>query len=517
MHNAKTGKMSYPCMTDYITSVISSFVVLVAICLLVPAGSAREEDREVSDTAVRNAVEDACLLDAAVPLNEIDVDVRKGVVRLQGTVRNILAKERATRIARTIKGVKAVVNTITIVPPESRTDRTITEDIEEALRDDPATESFAVNAGVEDGLVTLSGTLDSYQEKQLAAAVAKGVRGVTGLKNEITVTYDTNRTDREITQEIEQALQHNVLVDHALIDVSVTDAVVTLSGTIGSAAEKNEALTTAWVTGVKDVDGQRLDVARWARDEDLRKRKYVVKPDAQIEQAVQTALTMDPRVAPFEISVEVKGGTALLHGTVSNLKAKHSAGVDARNTVGVLQVKNRIKVKPPYGFSDAEIKENVRDALARNPYIGRYEISITVDAGIVELTGSVDSYFDKSQAEDVASRAPGVKNIQNRITVLNRNRPLTYSPYVGPLYRAMYDWPKLERVPPIVTDQQIKENIENEFFWSPFVDGGDIKIEVEDGDVTLKGAVDTLGERQAATENAYQGGAVQVHNQLDIE
>jgi osmotically-inducible protein OsmY len=65
-------------------------------------------------------------------------------------------------------------------------------------------------------------------------------------------------------------------------------------------------------------------------------------------------------------------------------------------------------------------------------------------------------------------------------------------------------------------DREIEKNIEDELWWSPFVDEGDISIAVADGVATLVGVVDTLRERRVATENAYEGGAKQVRNLLKV-
>ena len=66
------------------------------------------------------------------------------------------------------------------------------------------------------------------------------------------------------------------------------------------------------------------------------------------------------------------------------------------------------------------------------------------------------------------------------------------------------------------SDWEIEQNIEDEFFWSPFVDGDDITVQVEDGVAHLTGTVDTWSEYEAARENALEGGAVIVDNDLLI-
>jgi len=62
-----------------------------------------------------------------------------------------------------------------------------------------------------------------------------------------------------------------------------------LAGTVGSAAEKRQAYWDAWVAGVESVRNDGLEVKYWARDERLRKKKYVVRPDDEIKKAVEEA------------------------------------------------------------------------------------------------------------------------------------------------------------------------------------------------------------------------------------
>ncbi|MFP4086996.1 MAG: BON domain-containing protein [Desulfobacteraceae bacterium] len=131
---------------------------------------------------------------------------------------------------------------------------------------------------VKDKVVTLSGAVDSWQEKQLCAKVAKGVKGVEGLDNNIEVIWPEKRSDLEIKAEVEKALEWDAFVDHALIDVEVEDAKVLLTGVVGSAAEKDWAYRDAYVHGVENVDDSGLEVRRWARDPDLKGTKYVSKP-----------------------------------------------------------------------------------------------------------------------------------------------------------------------------------------------------------------------------------------------
>jgi osmotically-inducible protein OsmY len=371
-----------------------------------------------------------------------------------------------------------------------RTDAEIRDDVLDSLAKDPATESYEVIVAVDDGVVTLSGQVDSYAEKSLCAMVAKGVKGVEDVKNKIRYDWKSERPDSEIKAEIEKRLYADVRVDDGLIMVAVDDGKVTLSGNVGSAAEKRQARYDAYVAGVQSVDDSDLEVKWWARDEMRREYNLTSKTDSKIEKAVEDAFLYDPRVRSFDIDAEADFGTVTLTGTVDNLEGKQTAEEDAKNTLGVRRVRNFLKVRPMVVRTDEGIATDIRSALLLDPYVERHKISVSVYKGKAYLRGTVDSSFEKSRAEEAASGVKGVVDVQNNLLV-------SYTP------PKKYDW-------------EIKDDIESEFFWSPFVDGEDLTVTVQDGVATLEGSVEDWGEYQAAQENAIEGGAESVINNLEI-
>jgi len=493
------------------------YTVIIGVVVMAFTALPAAAKIEIADISITDAVENELFMDPAVPSYQIDVSTAEGIVTLSGSVDSLLAKERAARIARIVKGVRAVVNEIKVEPPVLRSDWQIREDVGDALLTDPATDSYQVDITVKDNRVTLSGSVDSWQEKKLCGKVAKGVKGVKEVVNDIVVFWEEDRPDHEIKAEVGKALKWDAFVDHALIDVRVENGKVMLSGVVGSAAEKSSAFLDAYVTGVKSVDNSGLKVERWARDKDLKGEKYVKKSEQAIENAVKDALYFDPRVSGFNITPEVvRKDRVILRGTVDNLKAKRAAAQDARNTVGVVKVENRIKVRPAVVISDEKVEDRIRKALKRDPYVDRYEITVGVVNGVANLYGNVDSYFEKSQADEVASRVNGVVMVDNNLIVQEDYGPYTYDPYVDDRYFYDYDWYHYEPTYTYKSDREIKEDIQDELWWSPFVDSDDVTVMVEDGEATLTGTVDSWSEYTAAQDNAYEGGAVYVDNELAV-
>ena len=484
---------------------------------LMAAGGTASHAQNMSPQNIADRVEDELTFDQAVSGQNIDVKVVDGIAMLTGTADNLLAKRRATELASTVKGVRSVTNRVQIEAGD-RTDAAIKADINDALLLDPATETFDVALAVNDGEVTLTGTVESWQEKQLTEKVAAGVRGVTAIDNQLSINYVEERPDSELQTEIEHALRWNARVDHALIDVSVDDSEATLEGVVGSAAEKTEAPLTACVHGIHGGHNDDLEVQRWARDEDLREDKYVDVNDAEIRDAINDAMLYDPRVNSFNIAADVDDGKVTLRGTVDNLKAKRTAEHIARNTVGVIRpIANRIDVIADETLSDTAIRQDLREAIRRDPYLETYEVTTFVEDGVATLTGTVDTFFERSQAEDVAARTPGVIAVDNELTVDRTFDLLTYDPYIDPELYAVDAWYDYEPGITTLTDSQLKEEINDELWWSPFVNSDDVNVSVDDGTATLTGEVGSWSELQAATENAYDGGALFVRNNLEIE
>jgi osmotically-inducible protein OsmY len=484
---------------------------MIFISIIISYSQTKLVDRYIAD-----AIEDEYHFDHAINVNRINVNVIDGIVELTGVVDNLKAKERAANIAQLIKGVRSVSNRIVVDPPDTLTDEKILSMVKDAILVNPATYLFEIDVTVYNGVVSLVGTVDSYQKKELCGNIAKSVNGVIDLNNDIKVHYKLSRPDYELKNEIEQALKWNASVRDGLIDVKVTDGIVELSGMVGSRAEKSNAFSTAWVSGVKTVDNSGLEVRWMLKNEHLLKNKDVAITDTEIEEAINDAALHDPRVFSFNVTPESNNGLVTLRGKVDNLTAKKTAENLARNTTGVRGVKNRIKVRMSNPPEDSDIQANINTALLNNSITASWKINVRVNNGIVTLSGVVDSYLEKTEAELVANSVRGVSDVNNIISV---DYPFAYYFLDNNLnYDLFVDPPVLKEVPAdnFPNDQYIQERVENKLYWSPFVNSEQIIVEVENGNVTLKGTVDSWQEYQKAAENAWKGGAWAITNKLIV-
>ncbi|MBD3257515.1 BON domain-containing protein, partial [candidate division GN15 bacterium] len=359
---------------NYRNTVMRAMIIGLLLTGFLFATSATALDT-VDDIDITSAIEADLWTDDAVNPNNVDIETVDGVVTLSGTTDNVLAKERASAIAAATVGVRSIVNRIKVKPTMTRTDTELATSVNSALLTDPAADSYEIDITVNNGIVTLTGTVESWQEKQLAATVVKGVAGVRGVQNDIAIDYEEDRPDMEIKADITKRLANDIRVDDNGITVDVTEGAVDLGGTVGSLTEKNRATADAWVAGVKSVNAEDMDIRWWARDEMRRASTYVARSDEQIKSAVEDAFLFDPRLLSFNPDVTVDNGTVTLTGTVDNLQAKQAAEQDARNTVGVWRVKNHLKVRPDSVPTNAELETRVNNQLADNPHVSQYDVA----------------------------------------------------------------------------------------------------------------------------------------------
>jgi len=173
-----------------------------------------------------------------------------------------------------------------------------------------------------------------------------------------------------------------------------------------------------------------------------------------------------------------------------------------------------MKVRPEVIPSDNELETDIENAMLRDPYIENYEVNVNVNHGVAYLTGKVNTQFEKEQAENIASRVNGVVAIENNLKMEDQNT-FTYDGYIGwdNIYPGMYY--EVDRE--YETDRAIKSDIEDQLWWSPYVNEDEVTVAVNDGVARLTGTVDTRREKLYAEVNAYEGGAKEVKNKLDVE
>jgi osmotically-inducible protein OsmY len=219
----------------------------------------------------------------------------------------------------------------------------------------------------------------------------------------------------------------------------------------------------------------------------------VVQTDEKIKSDIVDQIYGDHRVDAAEVQVEVYGGHVTLTGTVPSLTARNAATADAWEIAGVKRVTNLLTVRFPPTFTvplDREIEDSARVTLSWNPAVHGEAIDVSVTGGVVTLEGTVDAYWKRWKAETLVSDLSGVRDVENRLTVVPTESRL---------------------------DQQIAEEIEAALVRSLYIDPDRVTVKVEHGQVRLTGSVETYHGRASAYEAAVNAaGVIEIDNDVVV-
>ena len=186
---------------------------------------------------------------------DIGIAVKDGIVTLTGTVDTYLNKWKAERAAHRVAGVTAVANDIAVRTIGERTDADIAAAAVHALEWNTVIPRKTIHLTVDKGWITLNGEVEWQYQKQEAERAVRGLWGVKGVSNLITVKPAASPED--LKRKIEDALVRSAEVDAKSITVEVRGSKAILKGKVRSWAEKQEAERTAWLApGITSVDNQ---------------------------------------------------------------------------------------------------------------------------------------------------------------------------------------------------------------------------------------------------------------------
>lgn len=182
---------------------------------------------------------------------EVGVEVDGGVVTLTGTVSSYFKIGQAAELATKVAGVKDVANKLTVAGPYTLDDTRIAKSVRDALTLDYDVPEERIDSVVRGGVVTLSGKVDYWTQREAAHDAVAHLAGVRNVNNHV-VVVPTTRTDQELFEEIRSTIRRRLPMSD--IDVSVDQLSVTLMGKVGSYQTRSEAERVAWSTrGVKAV------------------------------------------------------------------------------------------------------------------------------------------------------------------------------------------------------------------------------------------------------------------------
>lgn len=366
--------------------------------------------RDLDDDTVAACVRRALTVDPVTEKAEIAVAVDSGEVGLAGSVSSLAEKRIAEEIVADVWGVTNVVNQLVVTLDKPRSDAELQPEIQRLIDNAIPLGSSQVEVTVDDGKVTLTGSINSRWQEDLLLQMAS-VRGVSmvtaddlevdGGKNDFQQMPDADRDDPSIQETVRLAFASDPLV-HSFtddIDVKVDQGMVTLTGSVSRVRVKRAAEAIAKNTvGVRSVNNQ-LNIA-WSGSH---------VSDEQIIREAQAAIKRSSYLQHHEIRVHCHDAHLHLYGIVDSEREKQIASWTLDGLKGVVHVGNRLAVASEWEpKEDQTIQSDLQQKLAQSLLADA--VSVDVIEGVAILRGEVDSWNQwqatLNMALDAGARKP---------------------------------------------------------------------------------------------------------------
>jgi osmotically-inducible protein OsmY len=383
-------------MKHALIPVVLGAALFSGACSREQANEARETTQQAAQTTVSAAddawtttkVEAKFFGSPEVKGRHIDVTTDGGVVTLQGRVDTEAVKQQALALARETDGVREVRDQLEVAPagtaattgstpppagsgaaapampgaPEVGGSTWTTTKIQAQYFADADVKGRDIDVTTRNGVVTLSGRVDTEAQRQKAVQIARQTEGVTDVQDRLQVTPEAGGaatpaaggerlTDAQVTARVQSRFYQDDDLRRSSIDVRSESGVVTLGGTVPSESRKRQAASLArGVDGVTEVrDELRVDPtvpnlpdARGARG--TREASSDVN-DAWITTRIQARFYLDPDIKGRHVDVTTQNGVVTLTGAVDNDAMKQQAMAIAKETDDVVRVVDKLTIR----------------------------------------------------------------------------------------------------------------------------------------------------------------------------
>lgn len=213
------------------------------------------------------------------PQGHVDLDLDDRTLTIDGEVASVAVKKRLLRRAAAHSAVDGLIDRLRVAPARRMGDKQIRDLVRDALIQEPALLEVAIRERldgevrtlrelpsgcrgeicikVEDGVVTLDGTLPSRMHKRLAGVLSWWVPGSRDVINGVGLAAPEDDCDEEITDAVRMVLEKDPFVNPSQVRVTTHDSIVTLEGMVPKEAEREMAEFDAWyVFGVNGVENR---------------------------------------------------------------------------------------------------------------------------------------------------------------------------------------------------------------------------------------------------------------------
>lgn len=217
-----------------------------------------------------------------------------------------------------------------------KTDNQIQKDVMEELKWHPYLNASQIGVAVKNGIVTLSGQVDTYGKKLLAENVTKKIAGVKAIAEDLQVGISPSfrKTDSEIAEAVLSALKWHTGVQEEKIKIKVEEGIVTLDGEVEWEFERSNAKSA-----IQNLTGVRLVINQ------IKLKEKVTA--SNVKDKINAALMRSATIDAQKISAEILGSKVILKGKVRSMAEKEDAAIAAWNAAGVTSVENRLEVAVP--------------------------------------------------------------------------------------------------------------------------------------------------------------------------
>lgn len=395
---------------NHFTQYFAAGILLLALTLS-PCLAAELDDDTVAEN-VKTA------LKAFPPTSDLaaEVTVEDGVVTLEGLVENFPTREMATETASTIRGATAIINRLR-VNEQAHDDRNIKANLDRLFQLNFANEDGAIDYKVNDGVITLTGTVSSYGISYLAREMAGSIAGARSVTNLLRVRPLTPPADEEIRQHLALLLRSDPWVSEDLVTTTVENGIVRLSGAVDTVSARSRLIDAVSVYGVTQIDATKLHVSPELRTAAERAHEPIFRSDQDLAASVEKAFTQDPRLTGSNLEVEVVDQMVTLTGSARSIAAKSAANADATNVPGVAAVFDFVQIHRDPEMTDSALKTALEEVLRGDALLAGSDISLEVEDGHVTLAGEVDNPHQRRRALKICAHGTGVTRVTSRLRI----------------------------------------------------------------------------------------------------